>query len=250
MTRTPYRCPVSRGVNTRWSSRPGTRNPGTMRDRRNRSAGAGQSKGHDRELSNSAIQRGATVVTLLWEHTCCETRHWSAARLCDRCGAQAVVSVAGVSMQDAMERLHSLDERQPFVTRSAERPQGTAADPPQSVVVSPVEQVLPLAQPISERRPPVPNRRPIYQDDEDELPAARPPTILHPDLERALVFGLWLLTGVVCTVMAIGAVVEFERANFFQSFKWAILAAAAPTGIIGLAIDGWLKQRRWKTERI
>ncbi|MGI8422816.1 MAG: hypothetical protein ACR2NO_01640 [Chloroflexota bacterium] len=150
--------------------------------------------------------------------------------------------MAGVSIKDAMARLHSLDQR-PFVARSAERLEVTA-DSPDSSLVTPVERVLPVARPISDPRAPVPNRRHINRDAEDELPALRPPTTVHPDLERALVFGLWLLGGLVCTLMAIGAVVEFQRANFFRSFTCAISAAAAPTSIVAFAINGWLKHRR------
>ena len=47
-------------------------------------------------------------------------------------------------------------------------------------------------------------------------------------------------------MMAIGAMVEFDRANYLQSFTCAIAAAAGPTSVIAFAIDGWVKQHRSK----
>jgi hypothetical protein len=47
---------------------------------------------------------------VLWEHTCCQTRYWSAARRCDRCGTQAAWLVPGVSTAESMAHLSSLEE--------------------------------------------------------------------------------------------------------------------------------------------
>jgi hypothetical protein len=169
----------------------------------------------------------------LWEHTCCQTRYWSAARMCDRCGAQAAFVVVGVSTADAMARLHSLD-RWPVETTPTQRLQATAPlhDSP---VVNPDEQVLAAGRHASERRPSLPHGS-TCDGDEDERPPSRPSAHLRPDLERALVFGLWFLSGLVCAFMVIGAVVEFERANFARSFTCGISAAAAPTSVIAFAI--------------
>lgn len=94
----------------------------------------------------------------LWEHTCCQTRCWSATRMCDRCGAQAAFSIVGVSTVEAMAHLHSLERRR-FETQSAS----------------------------------------CFQE-----------ASIHPGLERALGFGLWLFSGLGCAFMVIGAVAEFE----------------------------------------
>jgi hypothetical protein len=74
------------------------------------------------------------------------------------------------------------------------------------------------------------------------FPLPRPAAAIHPDLERALVFGLRLVSGLVCAFMVIGAVVELERGNFARSFTCGISAAAAPTSVIAFAI----KHRRSK----
>jgi hypothetical protein len=162
----------------------------------------------------------------LWEHTCCETRYWSAARMCDRCGAQAAFVVVGVSTTDAMARLHSLEQR-PLEMKSAPCLHASAVLP-ESPGINPDEQV-----PFAKRR--------------DSEGSSRLP--LHPDLERALVFGLWLLSGLVCVFMVIGAVVEFEGGNYARSLTCGISAAAAPTSVIAFAIEGWLKHCRSKTQR-
>jgi hypothetical protein len=106
---------------------------------------------------------------------------------------------------------------------------------------------VPLSEePASARRSPVAQRRPNWQRHEKDLPAVRQTAKLHPDLERAFVAGLWLLAGLVCTFMAIGAVVEFARASYVWSFTFAICASGVPASVIAVAIDGWFKQRRWK----
>lgn len=183
----------------------------------------------------------------LWEHTCCQTRHWSAARRCDRCGAQAAFLVGDVSIVDAMARLHSL-EQPPLETKSAPRLQASAVLP-KSPVVNPDEHVPSAKRGGYEGRPRLLHHRSICRGDEDEFPPPRPMASIHPDLERALVFGLWLLSGLVCAFMAIGAVVEFERGNYARSFTCGISAAAPPMSVITFAVDGWLKHCRSKTER-
>jgi hypothetical protein len=132
-----------------------------------------------------------------------------------------------VSVDDAMERLNSLDSRPSFATSS----------------VTPEGQLPSAEQLLSGRPVPVSRRRPACEE-EDDVSAPRPARSIHPDLERALVCGVWLLSGLVCTFMAFGAFVEFERANIFRSFMCAISAAAGPTSVMVLAIDGWLKHHR------
>jgi hypothetical protein len=58
-----------------------------------------------------------------------------------------------------------------------------------------------------------------------------------------------LLSGLVCAFKVIGALVEFERANYARSFIWGISAAAAPTSLIAFAIDGWLEHCHSKRQR-
>jgi hypothetical protein len=181
---------------------------------------------------------------ILWEHTCCRSTRWSAARLCDRCGARAAATIVGVTVADAMARLNSLDDR-PVSMNSALSNQA-AAD---SAVVSAHQHVRPEGRSAAGEGWPVAYGRDVCWEDRDELPPPSSTPSLHPDLERAFVFGLWLLGGVVSSFMAIGAVVDFERANYFGSFTRAIAAAAGPTSVIALAIDGWVRQRRPKMQR-
>ena len=182
----------------------------------------------------------------LWQHSCCHSRRWSAARLCDRCGAHATSVVVGVSIADAMARQHFLEplQTETNATQFAQAP----ADLSSLAMVNPGERVLAGVPPASEGGRSIANRRPARRADEEDLTAPRLAALLHPDLERALVFGLWLLSGLVCAFMAIGAGVEFERANYVRSFTCAISAAAAPTSVIAFAIDGWFKHHRSKVK--
>jgi hypothetical protein len=182
----------------------------------------------------------------LWEHSCCQTRYWSAARMCDRCGAQAAFVVVGVSTADAMARLHFLDL--PRIETNARQPGQATADLRSPAIANPGEAVRAGVPPASEGRLGIPSRPPSSRADEEDLPPPRLASLLHPDLERALVFGLWLLSGLVCAFMSIGAVVEFERANYVRSFTCAISAAAAPTSVIAFAIDGGFKHHRSKVK--
>jgi hypothetical protein len=50
--------------------------------------------------------------------------------------------------------------------------------------------------------------------------------------------------------MALGAIVEFEQANYVRSFTCAISAAAPPTSVIAFAIDGWLKHYRSNLDKV
>jgi hypothetical protein len=147
-----------------------------------------------------------------------------------------------------MARLHSL-EQPPLETKSAPRLRASAVLP-KSPVVNPDEQVPSAKRGGSEGRPRLLHHRSICPRDEDEFPPPRPIASIHPDLERALVFGLWLLSGLVCAFMAIGAVVEFQRGNYARSFTCGISAAAAPTSVFAFAIDGWLKHFRSKMQGV
>ena len=182
----------------------------------------------------------------LWQHTCCHSRRWSAAQLCDRCGAHATSFVVGVSIADAMARPQFLDG--PRIETNAKQPDQATADLGSPAIANPGEAVRDGVPPASEARLGIPSRPPSRRADEEELPPPRLASPLHPDLERALVFGLWLLSGLVCAFMSIGAVVEFERANYVRSFTCAISAAAAPTSVIAFAIDGWFKHHRSKVK--
>jgi hypothetical protein len=184
----------------------------------------------------------------LWEHTCCHTRRWSAARLCDRCGAQATVTIVGVSIRAAMGRLNSLDLSEVDAIPTHRQP--PAPSHPSSVALSPARPMPAVRPSAANERPPIPYPRRICQGDHDELPLPPPVRNLHPDLERALVFGLWLVSGLVCALMVIGAIVEFERGNYAHSFTCGISAAAAPTSVIAIAIDGWLKHCGSKAPRV
>ena len=181
----------------------------------------------------------------LWQHTCCHSRRWSAARLCDRCGAHATSVVVGVSIADAMARQHFPDSLK--VETDSTRSGQAAADRPSPAMVSPGERVLADVPPPSEERVGTTSRSTSRRTDE-EIHAPRLRSPLHPDLERALVFGLWLVSGLASTFMSIGAVVEFERADYVRSFTCAISAAAAPISVVAFAIDGWLKHQRPKVK--
>lgn len=184
----------------------------------------------------------------LWQHTCCQTRYWSAARLCDRCGTHGTSVVVGVSMADAMAHLHLL-EQLPIEPEAAVS-QRTTAHLRSHARMNPGQQVPLSEEPASEPRSSVAQKGPDCQRHEEDLPAPRSTVSFHPDLQRALVASLWLLSGLVCTSMAIGAFVEFDRANYVRSFTCAISAAAAPTSVIAFAIDGWLKHHRSKMQRV
>jgi hypothetical protein len=243
-TRTPDRRPVSTPETTRWPSRPGERTWIHVRQDETGSARAAPFHRKDTFMDwHARTQR-------LWQHTCCHSRCWSAARLCDRCGAHATSVVVGVSIADAMARSHPLDPLR--IETNEMQPRQATADLPSPAMVNPREPVSAGVPPASERRLGIPNRPPSRRADEEDLPAPRLASPLHPDLERALVFGLWLLSGLVCAFMTIGAVVEFERANYVRSFTCAISAAAAPTSVIAFAIDGWFKHHRSnvKLERV
>jgi len=184
---------------------------------------------------------------VLWEHTCCQTRRWSASPLCDRCGAQASATIRGVSLEDAMTRLNSLDHR-PVHTR----PQGGETAAP------PVSADLNIGQGLRRvRRTAVDERRRLAHRVEatgldDDEHSYVPPTAgpLHPDLERAFMFGYWLLSGLVSAVMGIGAVVEFDRTNYVSSILCAVGAAAGPTSVIAFAIDAWVRQHRSNVQSV
>jgi hypothetical protein len=145
-----------------------------------------------------------------------------------------------------MARLHFLD---PSRIETNATPTGQAtADLRSPAMVNPAQPVRAGVPPVCEGRLDVPNRLRSRRVDDEDLPPPRLASPLHPDLERALVFGLWLLSGLVCAFMAIGAFVEFERANYVRSFTCAISAAAAPTSVIAFAIDGWFKHHRSKVK--
>jgi hypothetical protein len=165
--------------------------------------------------------------------------------LCDRCGARAASTIVGVTVADAMARLNSFDGR-PVDANSALSNQA-AAD---SAVLTIDREARPEGRSTSGDGLPVAHGRDVCRDDKDEIPPPSSTSSLHPDLERAFVFGLWLLAGLVSSFMAIGAVVDFERANYVGSFTRAIAAAAAPISVIALAIDAWVRQRRSKMPRV
>ena len=183
----------------------------------------------------------------LWQHTCCHSRRWSAAQL---------------SLIDAalMRRPSSWVYRSPmrwrvrsFSTGLESKPMRNSPIRPQPISAALRSRILAKQCAMGCRRLPrrrlgIPSRPPSRRADEEDLPPPRLASPLHPDLERALVFGLWLLSGLVCAFMSIGAVVEFERANYVRSFTCAISAAAAPTSVIAFAIDGWFKYHRSKVK--
>jgi hypothetical protein len=150
----------------------------------------------------------------------------------------------GVSIADAMARPQFLDP--PRMEANPRQPGQGTADLRSPEMANKGEPVPAGELPACEGRLGIPNRPPSRRADEEPLPPPRLASPLHPDLERALVFGLWLLGGLVCAFMAIGAVVEFERANYVRSFTCAISAAAAPTSVIAFAFDGWFKHHQSK----
>jgi hypothetical protein len=97
---------------------------------------------------------------------------------------------------------------------------------------------------------PLSGRGSVCRDDEKEPPPSPPAARFHPPVERALLTGLWLLTGLLCAFMAMGTVVEFERGNYARSFTCSISAAAASTGLIAYAVNRWLKHYRSKSRNL
>jgi hypothetical protein len=59
-----------------------------------------------------------------------------------------------------------------------------------------------------------------------------------------------LVVGAACAMWAYGALVAFEHSDYLASFAHAVSAAAAPTGVVVMAIDGWMKQRRTKLDGV
>ena len=108
----------------------------------------------------------------LWEHTCCQTRRWSAGQRCDRCGAQATSTILRVSIEDAMARLHSLEQRR--VDTSPPRRDQPAAPRSDSAVVNPSQERLSAGRSASDERPPIARPRRLCQGDEGELPHRDP----------------------------------------------------------------------------
>lgn len=122
----------------------------------------------------------------LWEHACCGDRYWSAARLCDRCGADAFAVLFSVPLADAMARMHfharpaTVPTPVPASTPAVDAPVPPVGDPPQAP-----------ALPVAARPVPATRRHPIR---EDELgpPVARSPTGQPSDPGVAFLLGISL----------------------------------------------------------
>ena len=206
----------------------------------------------------------------LWEHTCCQSRHWSGSSRCDRCGATATNSGWSLSITEAVAQYRSrvsgaLQQRPtevstcrccdgqgllgsedmgtwsvcPICDGFGSEPLSDASELKTSAVTAIGDaagcQPRTLQQGSSTAR-----RRPVPELDDTPHPTLERS---NSDVERAFVFGLWMLTGVGSTFMAIGTFAEFEQGHFALAFLLATGAAGPLTGLVALAVDGWQRGR-------
>jgi hypothetical protein len=178
----------------------------------------------------------------IWEHTCCRSRRWSAARLCDCCGAPAALFISGVSIEEVMARPYSLDGKSPATTRG-DAPNNAA---PNAVAASAVDAPPSHRPTVANGGPAKPavatRRRPVYDEDEDKPVAVL--TKRHGEwMEPAIVPALCLILGFYGAFKAIGAVVEFQRGNHPQVFLCVVSAAVGPFVVAALLLESWRDRR-------
>jgi len=172
---------------------------------------------------NVTSDMNASLVPI-WEHTCCGGRITSAAQRCDRCGALSTARVLTPPADWIAPTLTPLT-RPPFIL------QATGATGVRTLQAGP-RQVT---------------SRAIREDEGEAVAAAGPARRSSDDLERALVFGLWLLAGIASSLLGLGAAVEFEAGRHLASMVHAVAATAPALGILFMAGDATVRRfsMRW-----